>query len=198
LADFELASRLSFFRWSSIPDDELLDLAEADRLGTPDVLEAQVRRMLADRRARTLVTHFAFQWLDIDALDDVVPDPQIYPLAAAADPREDYKRELELFMRSVMLEDRNVLELLTARHTYVNERVATLYGIADVRGDQFRRVELEDSARRGLLGKGAVLMASSYPNRTAPVLRGKFILANLMGSPAAPPAAGPAPALPAG
>ncbi|MBN1237300.1 MAG: DUF1592 domain-containing protein, partial [Gammaproteobacteria bacterium] len=198
LNDFELASRLSFFLWSSIPDDELLDLAEQGRLSEPGVLDAQVRRMLADERARVLVTDFAFQWLDIAMLDDVVPDPQIFPHAASAgsprgeqgDPREAYEQELSLFLASILLEDRSVLDLLDARHTYLNETVALLYGIDGVRGDQFRRVELEDSVRFGLLGKGAVLMATSYPNRTAPVLRGKFILENLMGSPPSPPPPG--------
>jgi hypothetical protein len=187
LSDFELASRLSFFLWSSIPDDELLDVAEQGRLGDPNVLNAQVKRMLADPRARGLVTDFAFQWLDISRLDDVVPDRGTFPDAATDDPREAYKRELELFMRSILLKDHSVLELLDADWTYLNETVALMYGIDGVRGDQFRRVKLDNPVRFGLLGKGAVLMATSYPNRTAPVLRGKFVLENLMGSPPSPP-----------
>ncbi len=190
LGDFELASRLSFFLWSSIPDEELLAAAERGGLKDRETLEAQVRRMLADERARVLISDFAFQWLDVASLDDVEPDRGVFPHAAGStDPREAYERELELFMRSILLEDRSVLELLTADHTYLNETVALLYGIDGVRGDQFRRVELDDPARRGLLGKGALLMATSYPNRTAPVLRGKFILENLMGSPPSPPPA---------
>ncbi len=187
LSDVELASRLSFFLWSSIPDEELLAVAEQGRLGDPQVLEAQVQRMLADDRAGVLVSNFAFQWLNVAALDDVEPDRQVFPHIAGVDPRDAYRRELELFMRSILLEDRPIMELLTAGHTYVNETVARMYGIHDVRGDQFRRVELENPLRHGLLGKGAVLMATSYPNRTAPVLRGEFILDHLMGSPPAPP-----------
>lgn len=190
LNDFELASRLSFFLWSSIPDDELLDAAEQGRLHDPKVLAAEVKRMLADKHARSLVTDFAFQWLDIARLDDIVPDRKVFPDAAAADPRAAYKRELELYLRSILLGGHNVVDLLTADYTYLNETVARMYGIDGVRGNQFRRVKLEDSARWGLLGKGAVLMATSYPNRTAPVLRGKFILANVMGSPPSPPPAG--------
>lgn len=199
LNDLELASRLSFFLWSSIPDEELLTVAEAGRLREPQVLRDQVKRMLADERARVLVEDFAFQWLDIAALDEVEPDSQKFPHAANngnatrvehGDPRLAYKEELALFLDSILLADRSIIELLTAEHTYLNERVALLYGINNIRGDQFRRVELEDSARFGLLGKGAVLMATSYPNRTAPVLRGQFILEKLMGSPPAPPPAG--------
>ncbi|HEX7081586.1 MAG TPA: DUF1592 domain-containing protein [Gammaproteobacteria bacterium] len=189
LSDLELASRLSFFLWSSIPDDELLRVAEQGRLGEPEVLDAQIERMLADERARSLVTSFAFQWLDVDKLDDVVPDRGIFP-QATPDPREAYKHELELFLASILLEDRSVLDLMTADHTFVNETIAHLYGLPAVRGDQFRRVELESSARFGLLGKGAILMATSYPNRTAPVIRGKWILENLIGSPPSPPPPG--------
>lgn len=191
LNDIELASRLSFFLWSSIPDDELLDEAEAGRLSDPDVLEAQVRRMLADERSRALVESFAFQWLDVAKMDEVVPDTGIFPHAAGAgDPRDAYRQELALFIESIFREDRPVHDLLTADHTYVNEQVARLYGIEDVRGDQFRRITLTDPARFGLLGKGAVLVGSSYPNRTAPVLRGKFILENFLGAPPSPPPPG--------
>lgn len=189
LDDLELATRLSFFLWSSIPDDELLAIAEQGRLGDPGVLDGQIDRMLADERARTLVTDFAFQWLDVAAIDDVVPDRGVFP-HASPDPRDAFKRELELFLGSILLEERSVLDLLTAEHTYINETIALLYDMPGIRGDQFRRVELEDPARFGLLGKGALLMATSYPNRTAPVLRGKFILENLIGSPPAPPPPG--------
>lgn len=190
LNDFELASRLSFFIWSSIPDDELLDAAAQGRLHEPKVLKAEVKRMLADKRARSLVTDFAFQWLDIARLDQIQPDRKVFPDAAAVDPRAAYKRELQLFLRGILLGDHSVVDLLTSKYTYVNETVARMYGIDGVRGDQFRRVKLADSARWGLLGKGAILMATSYPNRTTPVLRGKFVLAKIMGSPPSPPPAG--------
>ncbi|MCP5146150.1 MAG: DUF1592 domain-containing protein [Gammaproteobacteria bacterium] len=191
LNDIELASRLSFFLWSSVPDETLLDLAEQGVLHEPRVLEAQVKRMLADRRARALVTGFAFQWLDMDGLEQVIPDPELFPHAATnGDPRDAYRQELALFIESIIREDRAVPDLLTADYTYLNERAALLYGMSDIRGDQFRRVKLTDPARFGLLGKGAVLMATSYPNRTTPVLRGKFILENLLGAPPAPPPPG--------
>lgn len=199
LTDLQLASRLSFFLWSSIPDEPLLALAEAGRLSEPRILREQVARMLADERAGVLVEDFAFQWLDVAALEEVEPDSNIFPHAANTgsstraengDPRAAYRRELALFLESILLADQPVTGLITARHTYLNEQVALLYGIRDIRGDQFRRVELEDPNRFGLLGKGAVLMATSYPNRTAPVLRGQFILDKLMGAPPAPPPAG--------
>ena len=191
LDDIELASRLSFFLWSSIPDEELLDVAESGRLRDAEILEEQVRRMLADERSRALVTGFAFQWLDIALMDEVAPDVGLFPNAAGGgDPRAAYREELALFIESMVREDRSVLDLLNADHTYLNERAALLYGITDVRGDQFRRVQLTDPARFGLLGKGAVLLATSYPNRTAPVLRGKFILENFMGAPPEPPPPG--------
>src|SRR5690606_23097725 len=128
------------------------------------------------------------QWLDIKRLDEVEPDREIFPYASGpGDPREDYLTELTLFSKSIFEEDGSVLDFLTANHTYLNERVALLYGIKDVKGDRFRRVELEDSTRWGLLGKGAVLMAAAYPNRTSPVLRGAFILEHINGTPPAPP-----------
>ena len=197
ISDIELASKLSFFLWSSLPDEELLQLAVQNRLHEPQVLEQQVRRMLADPRADTLVSNFAFQWLNVAKLAEVEPDPAIFPYASSAsnagsasqgDPRPDFREELRLFIRSIFREDRSVLDLLTADHTYVNERLALLYDIPDVKGSQFRRIQLRDPDRFGLLGKGAILMASAYPNRTSPVLRGAYVLENIIGTPpAAPP-----------
>jgi hypothetical protein len=188
IADLELASKLSFFLWNSIPDEELLDLATKNKLSDPATLDKQVLRMLADPRSKTLASNFVFQWLDMSRLDAIVPDNDVFPYASGRlDPRQDFRTELTLFADSIFREDRNVVDLLRASHTYVNERVALHYGLTDVKGDQFRRVELKDSARWGLLGKGAILMAAAYPNRTSPVLRGKFILADILGVPPANP-----------
>lgn len=188
ITDLELASRLSFFLWNSIPDDPLLDLAAKNKLSDPATLDRQVHRMLADPRSKTLASDFVFQWLDMKRLDDIVPDVDVFPYASGRmDPRQDFRTELTLFADSIFREDRNVVDLLRASHTYLNERVALHYGITDVKGDQFRRVELKDSARWGLLGKGAILMAAAYPNRTSPVLRGKFILNSIEGVPPANP-----------
>jgi hypothetical protein len=190
LSDLELASRLSFFLWSSLPDQELLELAEAQRLGDAGVLAKQVRRMLADERAKSLVTDFAFQWLDVAKLDEIVPDRGQFPHASGLlDMRGLMKQELELFIDSVLRSDRSVMELLTADYTYLNERLAMHYGIETVKGARFREVKLPDDSRYGLLGKGAVLMLTAYPNRTSPVLRGAWIQERILGSPpAAPPA----------
>ena len=190
ISDLELASRLSFFLWSTVPDEELLSVATANELHDPQVLARQVRRMLADPKSITLATNFAFQWLGLDRLAEIQPDPNIFPYAG--DPRPDYLTELKLFVDSIFREDHDVMDLLTANYTYVNERLALDYGINDVRGDQFRRVTLQDSNRWGLLGKGGILMATAYPNRTAPVLRGAWILERVTGTPpAAPPPAVP-------
>jgi hypothetical protein len=182
--DVDLASRLSFFLWSSVPDDELLKVAEAGRLKDPGVMEREVRRMLADPRAKTLATNFAYQWLQLGDLDQIVPDPKVFP---AADARDEMVREVELFVESVFREDRDVVDLMTADYTYLNERLAVHYGIRGVKGDSFRRVQLADPVRYGLLGKGAVLMVSSYPDRTSPVRRGAWILENITGTPPVPP-----------
>jgi hypothetical protein len=188
LSDVELATKLAFFLWSSLPDEELLLLAEAGRLSEPPVLEQQVRRMLADARAETLAADFAYQWLHLNRIDAIRPDPAKFPQTAGRlDPRPDFLREIGLFVDSVFREDRSVVDLLRAKHTFVNETLAWRYGIEGVRGNQFRRVELEDSARWGLLGKGALLLASSYPNRTSPVLRGEYVMRNIIGVPPAPP-----------
>jgi hypothetical protein len=186
LTDSELASRLSFFLWSSIPDDELLTLAEQHKLSDPKVLEQQVRRMLADTRAKTLVTNFAFEWLKVRDMTSLEPDPYTYP-AFDAPLRAAFRREMELFLESIFREDRSVVDLLNANYTFVNERLAAHYGVENVRGDQFRRVTLNDPNRFGLLGKGAILMVTAYPNRTSPVLRGAYILENILGTPPSPP-----------
>jgi hypothetical protein len=186
--DLELASRLSFFLWSSLPDEELLDLATRSRLSQPDVLAKQVRRMLADPRAKSLVDDFAFEWLNVAKLDEISPDTRLFPQASGIlDPRSMFKEELRLFIEDVLSNNRSVMDLLTANYTFLNERLAEHYGIETVKGDHFRRVTLEDDARYGLLGKGAILMLTAYPNRTSPVLRGAWILERILGSPPAPP-----------
>jgi len=192
VSDLDLASRLSFFLWSEGPDDALVDLATQGRLHDPQVLETQVKRMLADPRAASLVTNFAFQWLEVDSMDKIEPDPVAYP-EFDEDLRSAYRTEMQLFVGSVLLEDRDVRELMTGNWTYVNERLALQYGIPNVRGAQFRRVQLSDSRRWGLLGKGALLMGTSYANRTAPVLRGAWVLDVITGTPphAPPPAIPP-------
>jgi hypothetical protein len=186
IGDVELASRLSFFLIGRAPDDELLAAAERGTLSTPGVLEAQVRRLLADPRSESLVNNFAFQWLKMRALEEIDPDPIIFPNFDDS-LRTAFGREMELFVGSILREDRGVLDLLTADHTFVNERLALHYGVPNVRGDRFRRVTLTDPNRWGLLGKGAVLLTTSYANRTAPVLRGAWILENLLGTPPSPP-----------
>jgi hypothetical protein len=186
ISDRELAARLSFFLWSSIPDVTLLDLAARGTLHTRPMLEQQVRRMLADPRAKTLTTNFAFEWLKIRDMDQLEPDPFVYP-AFDRPLRAALRREMEMFIDSVFHDDRSVVDLLTANYTFVNERLAAHYGIENILGDQFRRVTLTDPNRFGLLGKGAVLMVTAYPNRTSPVLRGAYILENIMGTPPAPP-----------
>ena len=182
LTDLELASRLSFFLWSSIPDDELLAVAEAGRLQEPEALEAQVRRMLADERAAALVENFAGQWLYLRNIPALAPDENRYPDFGDG-LRHAMQRETELFFESVMRDDRNVLDLLTADYTFVNERLARHYDIPNVYGSHFRRVTLPDDTRRGLLGHGSILAATAYPTRTSPVLRGKWVLENLLGTP---------------
>src|SRR6266853_1182252 len=188
VSDVELASRLSFFLWSSMPDDALLDLAVSSRLHVPAVLEAQVRRMLADPKADALVENFAGQWLHLRNLQNIAPNTDEFP-DFDNDLRDAFTREAELFFRSIVREDRNVLDLMTAGYTFVNERLAKHYGLANVYGSQFRRVTLTDEVRRGLLGKGAVLLATSHADRTAPTLRGKWILENLLGAPPPKPPA---------
>ncbi len=189
VSDLELASRLSFFLWSSIPDDELLDLAVEGRLREPGVLEAQVRRMLVDDRASALTNSFAAQWLWVRNLDAAIPSEPLFPNFDEA-LKQAFRQEIELFFDSIVREDHSVLDLLDADYTFVNERLAQHYGIPYIIGTDFRRVQLdEDSPRRGLLGKGLVLLVTSRSTRTSPVVRGKWILENLLGTPPpAPPA----------
>ncbi|HZM60142.1 MAG TPA: DUF1592 domain-containing protein [Vicinamibacterales bacterium] len=186
VSDTELASRLSFFLWSSIPDEELLKLAIDGRLHQPAVLEKQARRMLADPKARSLVTNFANQWLFLRDLKSANPDITVFP-DFDDNLRQAFQRETELLFESVMREDRSVLDLLDADYTFVNERLAKHYGIPNIYGPDFRRVPVPNDARRGLLGKGSLLLVTSNPNRTSPVIRGKWILENLLGSQAPTP-----------
>jgi hypothetical protein len=186
LADVALASRLSFFLWSSPPDDDLLNVASQGKLHEPAVLEQQVKRMLADERADALVDNFAEQWLFLRNLKNSSPDPQIFP-DFDDNLRQAMREETKLFFQSIVREDRSVMDLLNADYTFVNERLARHYGIPNVYGSQFRRVTLASEDRRGLLGQGSILTVTSYPNRTSPVQRGKWILTNLLGIPPTPP-----------
>ena len=187
VSDLELASRLSFFLWSSIPDDELLKAATAGRLHEPAVLERQVRRMMADARSRALVENFAAQWLHLRNLASITPDMRLFP-DFDDNLRQAFRRETELFVESVLREDRSLLDLLRAKYTFVNERLAKHYGIPHVYGSHFRRIALDaDSARGGLLRQGSILTVTSYATRTSPVVRGKWILDNLLGVPPPPP-----------
>ncbi len=187
VSDVELASRLSFFLWSSLPDEELLRIAAAGELSDGAVLERQVRRMLADPRAESLTTNFASQWLHLRNLDAVRPDARLFP-DFDDNLRRGFRRETELLFQSLLDENRSVLDLLTADYTFVNERVARHYGVPNVYGDHFRRIDLpEGSPRAGLLGHGSILTVTSYATRTSPVLRGKWILENLLGTPPPPP-----------
>ena len=189
--DFELASRLSFFLWSTVPDDELINTAASGQLHEPAALERQVRRMLADPKSQALVDNFAAQWLFLRNLQSFIPDSDEFP-NWDDNLRQAMRTETGLFFESIMREDRNVLDLLTADFTYLNERLAKHYGIPNVYGSHFRRVKIADENRRGLLGQGAVLAVTSYPNRTSVVLRGKYILENILGTPPpSPPAAVP-------
>jgi hypothetical protein len=187
ISDLELASRLSFFLWSSVPDDELLDLAAAGTLHTPVVLERQVRRMLADNRSHALVDNFAAQWLHLRNLDAITPDMRLFP-DFDDNLRQAFRQETSLFFDSVLREDRSVLDLLRARYTFVNERLAKHYGIPHVYGSRFRRIDLDDNSMRGgLLRHGSVLTVTSYATRTSPVVRGKWVLDTLLGVPPPPP-----------
>jgi hypothetical protein len=188
VSDTELASRLSFFLWSSVPDETLFRLAEQGQLRKPAVLEAQVKRMIADPRADAMMQNFAGQWLHVRNLQNSAPNTDEFP-DFDNDLRESLRREIELFFGAVLRENRPVLDLLTADYTFVNERLAKHYNIPYVYGSQFRRITLNEDARRGLLGKGSILLATSHADRTAPVLRGKWILENLLGVPPPPPPA---------
>ena len=188
ISDIELASRLSFFLWSSIPDDELLDLAARGELHDAAVLEQQVRRMLADSRSTAFIDNFFGQWLNVRNLEAAVPNVQAFP-QFDENLRAAFQRETELFLESQLREDRSVAELLTANHTFANERLAEHYGIPHVKGSHFRRVTFSDDRRAGLLGHGSILTITSYAHRTSPVVRGKWVLENVLGvPPPAPPA----------
>jgi hypothetical protein len=186
ISDLELASRLSFFLWSSLPDDQLLELAEAGKLKDPEVLEQQIRRLLGDWRSKALVSNFAGQWLQLRNLRSINPDSEAFP-SFDYNLRDAFRQETELFFESLLRENRSVLELLSADYTFVNQRLARHYGIPNVYGSHFRRVELSQEERRGLLGKGSILAVTSYANRTSPVLRGKWVLENILGTPPPPP-----------
>jgi hypothetical protein len=187
ISDLELASRLSFFLWSSIPDDELIDVAIAGKLHEPAVLERQVRRMLADSRSRTLVSNFASQWLHLRNLASITPDMRLFP-DFDDNLRQAFRQETELFFESILREDRSALDLLSANYTFVNERLAKHYGIPHVYGSRFRRITLDEASRRGgLLRHASILTVTSYATRTSPVLRGKWILENILGVPPPPP-----------
>jgi hypothetical protein len=187
LSDLDLASRLSFFLWSSIPDDDLLDAATRGTLKQPAVLKKEVRRMLADPRSEALVNNFAEQWLYLRNLASASPDTRLFP-DFDDNLRQAFRRETEMFFESIMREDRNVLDLLRANYTFVNERLAKHYGIPNIYGSRFRRVTFDEgNVRGGLLGQGSVLTVSSYATRTSPVIRGKWVLTNILGSPPPPP-----------
>jgi mono/diheme cytochrome c family protein len=184
--DFELASRLSFFLWSSIPDDELLNLAAQGKLKDPAILDQQVKRMVADRKSDSLVRNFAGQWLFLRNLQSTKPDGHEFP-EFDDNLRQGFRRETELFFDSIIHENHSVMDLLNANYTFLNERLARHYGIRNIYGSRFRRVTLTDQTRMGLLGQGSILTVTSYPNRTSPVLRGKWILENILGTPPPPP-----------
>jgi hypothetical protein len=186
IGGLELASRLSFFLWSSIPDDELLKLAADGSLKNPTVLDRQVRRMLADSRSQALVANFAGQWLHLRNLRNVSPNSDEFP-DFDDNLRQGFQRETEMLFESVMHEDRSVLDLLTANYTFVNERLARHYGIPDIYGSRFRRVNITDEARKGLFGQGSILAVTSHAERTSPVVRGRFVLENVLGMPVPPP-----------
>jgi len=186
VSELELASRLSFFLWSSIPDDELLNLAIANKLRAPGVLEAQVKRMIADPKADAMMTAFTGQWLQLRNLDKITPDILMFQ-DYDDNVRQAMRRETELFFTSVVRENRSALDLLNADYTFVNERLARHYGIPDVYGTRFRKVKVTDPNRRGLLGQASILTMTSVATRTSPVLRGKYVIANLLNTPPLPP-----------
>jgi hypothetical protein len=188
LTDLELASRLSFFLWNTGPDEELLTLAAVGGLTKPGALEKQVTRMLADPKASSLVTSFAMKWLNLATLDSVQPDPKLFPRFNER-LRHDFSKEAEDFISGILLEDRSVVDLITSNHTFLNDELARLYGVPGVVGPQFREVTLTEKERAGLLGKGAVLLRTSYGDRTSPVLRGQWVLDKLLGTPPTPPPA---------
>ena len=189
LTEYELATRLSYFLWNTGPDEELFKLAATKELSKPAVLDAQVKRMLADPRAASLATNFAMKWLGLDGIDGIKPDQQIYT-SFNDQLKRDLVTEAQTFIQSILLENRPLVELLTSDQTYLNDRVARHYGITDVAGSQFRWVKLDGQEQFRLLGKGAVLIKTSYPDRTSPVLRGAWVLDKIIGTPPTPPPPG--------
>lgn len=186
VSDFDLASRLSFFLWSSLPDDELIELAEAGRLSDPTVLEQQATRMLADPRSHAFIENFGGQWLYLRNLRTAAPDPTLFP-DFDDNLRNAFRHETELFFADQLQSDNSVLDMLRADYTFVNQRLATHYDIPNVYGNHFRRITYADDRRAGLLGQGSLLTVTSYPHRTSPVVRGKWLLENLLGAPPPPP-----------
>ena len=186
ISDIELASRLSYFLWSSMPDDELLGLAEAGKLRAPGVLEGQVKRMLADERSAALADNFAGQWLETRNLDSLKPDPQKFP-EWRPELRDAMKTETRMFFEAILRENRPLSEFLDAKFTFLNGPLAKHYGVEGVTGPDFRRVELTTDQRGGILSQASVLAVSSYPTRTSPVIRGKYVLQNILGAPPPPP-----------
>ena len=186
ISDLELASRLSFFLWSTLPDDQLLDLAERGKLKDPGVMEQQVQRMLRDPRSKSFVSNFFGQWLQLRHLEEVSPDRIEFPYFEE-NLRQAFRQETELFLESMLREDRPLMELLDANYTFVNERLAKHYGIPNIYGSSFRRIVLTDDNRKGLLGQGSILSITSYPTRTSVVMRGKWLLENILGTPPPPP-----------
>ncbi|MEP6783445.1 MAG: DUF1592 domain-containing protein, partial [Acidobacteriota bacterium] len=184
--DLDLASRLSFFLWNSIPDETLLSLAERHQLHAPAILAQQTTRMLHDPKAAALVTGFAAQWLGVRKAQNFVPDANIFP-EFDENLRRSLQRETTLFVESQIAEDRSIVDLITADYSFLNDRLAQHYGISGVSGDRFRRVTFRDGVRGGILGQGSVLMVTSYPDRTAPVVRGFWVLESLLGMPPPPP-----------
>jgi hypothetical protein len=189
IGDYELASRLSYFLWSSMPDPQLLELAAGNRLTQPDVLHAQVRRMLLDPKAAALIDNFAGQWLELRNLDSIRPDPVLFP-DFDNQLRQAMYTETRMFFASVVEEDRSILDFIDAKYTFLNERLAKFYGIPGVEGNRFRRVELDGTERSGVLTQASVLAITSYPTRTSPVLRGKWIMENVLNTPPPPPPPG--------
>jgi hypothetical protein len=186
LSDVELASRLSYFLWSSMPDDELMTLAEAGKLNDPGTLDAQVKRMMSDKKAAAFADNFAGQWLEIRNLDSIKPDPQKFPLWTP-ELKDAMRTETSMFFQHVLSENRPLSDFIDARYTFLNEQLAKYYGIDDVKGPDFRRVDLKTEQRGGVLSQASVLAVSSYPSRTSPTIRGKYVLNNILGTPPPPP-----------
>jgi hypothetical protein len=186
LSDVELATRLSYFLWSSMPDEELLNLAETNKLHQTAILDAQVKRMMTDKKAAAFADNFAGQWLEVRNLDSITPDPVKFP-EWTSELKEDLRTETRMFFQYALSGNRPISEMINARYTFLNESLAKFYGIEGVKGPDFRKVDLTTDQRGGILTQGAVLAVSSYPNRTSPTIRGKYVLSNVLGTPPPPP-----------